>query len=80
MRHFLSSSIASNRREHSSATETKEKVKTIYMMRTYTVFNIDQVNGLDHLRVGHNTTTANPVDKPSCRPTLVAVHFQDRVS
>ena len=36
----------------------KEKEKTIYMMRTYTVFNIDQVQGecFDHLRVGHSVT------------------------
>ena len=30
----------------------KEKEKTVFVMRTYTVFNIDQVDGLDHLRVG----------------------------
>ncbi len=41
----------------------KERTKTIYMMRTYTVFNVDQVRGerLDHLRVGHNTTAPNPI-------------------
>jgi len=40
----------------------KEKEKTIYMMRTYTVFCIDQVSGdhLNHLRVGHSV--ANDTD------------------
>lgn len=35
-----------------------EKTKTIYMMRTYVVFNVDQVEGdhLDHLRVGQSAT------------------------
>jgi antirestriction protein ArdC len=34
----------------------KEKEKTIYMMRSYVVFNLDQVQGdhLDHLRVEHS--------------------------
>ena len=33
----------------------EKKQKTIYMIRTYTVFNIDQVEGnFDHLRVGHS--------------------------
>ena len=33
-------------------------------MRSYTVFNIDQVEGhhLDHLRVGHSVSNTNPVD------------------
>ena len=36
----------------------KEKQKTIYMMRTYVVFNVDQVEGnFDHLRVGSSVTT-----------------------
>ena len=48
-------------------TEEKEdgdEEKTIFMMRGYTVFNIDQVEGehLDHLRVGHTVINANPVD------------------
>ena len=44
--------------------EGTEEEKTIFMMRTYTVFNIDQVRGegLDHLRVGHTVTSTNPVD------------------
>jgi antirestriction protein ArdC len=33
----------------------KEKEKTVFVMRTYVVFNVDQVQGdLDHLRVGHS--------------------------
>ena len=40
----------------------KERTKTIFMMRTYMVFNVDQVRGhLDHLRVGHNTTNTAPI-------------------
>jgi len=37
----------------------EKKQKTIYMLRTYTVFNIDQVAGecLNHLRVGHSVAT-----------------------
>ena len=44
--------------------EDSEEEKTIFMMRTYTVFNIDQVEGehLDHLRVGNTVINANPVD------------------
>lgn len=42
----------------------EEEERDIFFMRTYTVFNIDQVEGhhLDHLRVGHSVSTANPVD------------------
>ena len=42
----------------------EEEEKNIFFMRTYTVFNIDQVEGdhLDHLRVGHSVTDTNPVD------------------
>jgi len=48
-------------------TDTKEdsdEEKTVFMLRSYTVFNIDQVEGehLDHLRVGHSIVNANPVD------------------
>ena len=48
-------------------TEEKEdgdEEKTIFMLRTYTVFNIDQVEGehLDHLRVGHTVINTNPID------------------
>jgi antirestriction protein ArdC len=34
----------------------KETEKTVFVMRTYVVFNVDQVDGecLDHLRVGHS--------------------------
>jgi len=33
----------------------EKEVKTIYMLRTYVVFNVDQVEGnFDHLRVGHS--------------------------
>lgn len=41
-----------------------EVEKDIFFMRSYTVFNIDQVDGdhLDHLRVGHSVSNANPVD------------------
>ena len=44
--------------------EDGDEEKTIFMLRTYTVFNIDQVEGehLDHLRVGHTIINANPVD------------------
>ena len=37
----------------------KKKQKTIYMMRSYVVFNVDQVQGecLNHLRVGHSVAT-----------------------
>jgi antirestriction protein ArdC len=40
----------------------KEKEKTIYMMRTYTVFCIDQVQGnLDHLRVGNSINNTDSI-------------------
>ena len=44
--------------------EDGDEEKTIFMMRAYTVFNIDQVEGehLDHLRVGKTIINANPVD------------------
>jgi antirestriction protein ArdC len=41
--------------------EEDEETKTIFVMKTYTVFCIDQVDGLDALRVGHSTNT-NPID------------------
>jgi antirestriction protein ArdC len=42
----------------------EEEEKDIFFLRQYTVFNVDQVEGshLDHLRVGHSITNANPVD------------------
>ena len=42
----------------------EEEEKDIFFMRSYTVFNIDQVEGhhLDHLRVGHSVSNTNPVD------------------
>lgn len=42
----------------------EEKEKDLYFMKTYTVFNVDQVEGsrLDHLRVGNSVTNANPID------------------
>ena len=44
--------------------EDGDEEKTIFMMRGYTVFNIDQVEGehLDHLRVGHTIINENSVD------------------
>ncbi len=41
-----------------------EEEKSIILMRTYTVFNIDQVRGegLDHLRVGHSVTGTDPIE------------------
>jgi antirestriction protein ArdC len=42
----------------------KEKEKTIYMMRTYTVFCIDQVQGnLDHLRVGNSMNNTDCITR-----------------
>ena len=36
----------------------REKEKTVFVMRTYVVFNLDQVEGnFDHLRVGSSVTT-----------------------
>ena len=42
----------------------EEKEKDICFLRTYTVFNVDQVEGdhLDHLRVGKTITTTNPIE------------------
>ena len=42
----------------------EQEEKDIFFMRTFTVFNIDQVEGqhLDHLRVGHSINASNPVD------------------
>jgi antirestriction protein ArdC len=44
--------------------EGEEEEKDIFFLRQYTVFCVDQVEGdhLDHLRVGHTVTTANPID------------------
>ncbi len=44
--------------------EDGDEEKTIFMLRSYTVFNVDQVEGehLDHLRVGHTIINGNPVD------------------
>lgn len=39
----------------------KERKKTIFVMKSYTVFNIDQVRGLDHLRVGYTVASADPI-------------------
>lgn len=40
-----------------------EREKTIFVMRSFVVFNLDQVLGdhLDHLRVGHSVANADPV-------------------
>jgi antirestriction protein ArdC len=42
----------------------EEEKKTVFFMRTYVVFNIDQVRGdhLDRIRVGHNIPTDTPVE------------------
>ena len=42
----------------------EEEKKTIFFMKTYTVFNIDQVRGehLDRIRVGHNITSTAPIE------------------
>jgi len=42
----------------------EEDEKDIFFLRSYTVFNVDQVEGshLDHLRVGHSVTNVNPID------------------
>jgi antirestriction protein ArdC len=42
----------------------EEEEKDIFLLRTYTVFNVDQVEGdhLDHLRVGHSVTATNPIE------------------
>ena len=48
----------------------EEEEKDIFFLRTYTVFNVDQVEGehLDHLRVGHTVIT--PIrSTPTKRPT-----------
>jgi antirestriction protein ArdC len=44
--------------------EEGEEEKTIFMMRTYTVFNVDHVEGehLNHLRVGHAVINTNPIE------------------
>ena len=41
----------------------EEEKKTVFFMKTYTVFNIDQVRGdhLDRIRVGH-AVTSNPIE------------------
>jgi antirestriction protein ArdC len=42
----------------------EKEAKTIYMLKTYVVFNVDQVEGehLDHLRVGHSVINTNPIE------------------
>ena len=40
----------------SSKTRTASKEDRFFFMRTYTVFNVDQVEGLDHLRAAQSDT------------------------
>lgn len=42
----------------------KEEKKEVFFLRQYTVFNVDQVEGdhLDHLRVGHSISNADPIE------------------
>ena len=40
----------------------EEEEDRFFFMRTYTVFNVDQVEGLDHLRAGHADTGESVVD------------------
>ena len=40
-------------------TTGEEREKTIPLLRTYYVFNVEQTNGLDHLRVGHGDSAAD---------------------
>jgi antirestriction protein ArdC len=42
--------------------DENEKDKTIFVMKTYTIFCIDQVDGLDSLRVGHSVSNINCID------------------
>ena len=44
--------------------EDGDEEKTVFMLRSYTVFNVDQVEGehLDHFRVGNTIINSNPVD------------------
>ena len=44
--------------------EDDEEEKTIFMLRSYTVFNVDQVEGehLNHLRVGKKVIGTNPIE------------------
>jgi antirestriction protein ArdC len=39
----------------------KEKEKTVFVLRTYIVFNVDQVEGLDHLRVGNSINDTDSI-------------------
>lgn len=55
----------------------EEEEKDIFFMRTYTVFNIDQVEGLDHLRGGHAITAANPVDTYEAADSVIAATGAD---
>ena len=59
--------------------EDGDEEKTIFMMRGYTVFNVDQVEGehLDHLRVGHTVINANPVDTYEEADTVIAATEAD---
>ena len=44
------------------ASDDGEKVEDkFWILRTYTVFNLDQVDGLDHLRVGNNPLPSKEV-------------------
>ena len=63
MGHRASSSVE-DRSRSPKRRKTATEEKTIFMLRTYTVFNVDQVEGehLDHLRVGHTIINANPID------------------
>jgi antirestriction protein ArdC len=57
----------------------EEEEKDIFFLRQYTVFNIDQVEGdhLNHLRVGHTITNANPVDTYEAADRAIAATGAD---
>ena len=59
--------------------EDGDEEKTIFMLRGYTVFNIDQVEGehLDHLRVGHTIINENPVDTYEAADRVIAATEAD---
>lgn len=56
---FWSKTTKTEENEHG-----EDEKKAVFFMKTYVVFNIDQVRGehLDRIRVGHNVATANPIE------------------
>ncbi|QDT24380.1 ArdC family protein [Gimesia chilikensis] len=48
--------------KNQKTTAGEEPEKTVPLLRTYHVFNVEQTDGLDHLRIGHGDSTTDMED------------------